>query len=197
MSSINSYSPRPPAAPSRPGAAGIEAALGRATMSPEDIIAYVTAALTNIDGEFQYWKDEVEARQEKSRQVRELLNTIRSNTGPNGGTGAANFDNIQAALDAAKADPTLNTDPEVMETIAGLERNRAYGADGGRGIAPEPLAQAQRSLEEKLASLNSDNELVMMNLQKLMQQRNQVSQFSSNALNLLNETLKGVIGNLR
>jgi hypothetical protein len=51
--------------------------------------------------------------------------------------------------------------------------------------------------KQGLESINSDNEMVMMELQKLMQQRNQITQFASNAMNLDNETKKSVIGNIR
>lgn len=53
------------------------------------------------------------------------------------------------------------------------------------------------NVKQSLEGINSDNEMVMMELQKLMQQRNQITQFASNALNVDNETKKGVIGNIR
>jgi len=47
-----------------------------------------------------------------------------------------------------------------------------------------------------MEGLNSDSELTMMSLQQLMQQRNQISQFSTNMLSTLNDSMRSVIANI-
>lgn len=64
-------------------------------------------------------------------------------------------------------------------------------------LTVEELNQIAERLKSSLENLNSDNELTMMGLQQLMQQRNQISQFSSNMLNSVNEGLKSIIANWR
>lgn len=205
-------------------AAGMEVALNRSrtTMSAEDIMAYVQQALDNIDGGFKRYKDEIEARQAKANKIRELMSTIRANASAEGGNGHLGADKIKEKLDAALEDPALQ-DSATQEVLQNLRNSYKVeerddggggqvGADGiagvdgdghitdierYRGFGKEAVVDTLKNLEERLTTLNSDNELVMMNLQKLMQQRNQVTQFSSNVMNMINETLKGVIGNLR
>lgn len=64
-------------------------------------------------------------------------------------------------------------------------------------MSAEELNQIAERLKNSLENLNSDNELTMMGLQQLMQQRNQITQFSSNVLNSVNEGLKSIISNWR
>ncbi|HEV2742649.1 MAG TPA: hypothetical protein VGV91_05810 [Rubrobacter sp.] len=76
--------------------------------------------------------------------------------------------------------------------------NPLCGKDGQDCVLDSNETQGvMDNVKQALESINSDNEMVMMELQKLMQQRNQITQFSSNAMNLDNETKKSVIGNIR
>ncbi|HMJ12762.1 MAG TPA: hypothetical protein VK524_15175, partial [Polyangiaceae bacterium] len=69
--------------------------------------------------------------------------------------------------------------------------------DQNQGLSPKEWNEVMDQLKRSLESLNSDNELTMMKLQTLMQQRNQITQFASNMLNVLHENNKAVIGNIR
>jgi hypothetical protein len=59
------------------------------------------------------------------------------------------------------------------------------------------LSNTLKNMEDAQSNLQSDNELTMMTLQQLMQRRNQISQFSSNAMNMMNEGMKSIVGNIR
>jgi hypothetical protein len=59
-------------------------------------------------------------------------------------------------------------------------------------LSPDKL-KAKAVAADDIDALGSDSELVMMNLQQLMQQRNQASQLYSG---MQNETMKDVIGKI-
>ena len=61
----------------------------------------------------------------------------------------------------------------------------------------EEMDSFVNSLNDALSGINSGNELMMMNLQNLMQVRNQISQFGSNNLKSINDTMSGLINNLK
>lgn len=62
-------------------------------------------------------------------------------------------------------------------------------------LSPDKL-KAKAVAADAIDALGSDSELVMMNLQQLMQQRNQASQLYSGMQNSMNETMKDVIGKI-
>ena len=63
-------------------------------------------------------------------------------------------------------------------------------------VLPPDQLKAKAATADAIEALGSDSELVMMNLQQLMQQRNQTSQLYSGMQNSMNETMKDVIGNI-
>lgn len=90
---------------------------------------------------------------------------------------------------AVTKDGEVSSDLEKFVGGEWVNENRMMRADEFSGL--------MQNLQSGLESLNSDNEMIMMNVQKLMQQRNQVSQFASNMLKINDEMLMAIIGNLR
>jgi hypothetical protein len=87
------------------------------------------------------------------------------------------------------------TDPKTGQVIP--NQPSRLGADSNKDLNSNEWLNVTKGVEESLSDLNSDNEMLMLNVQTLMQQRNQISQFASNVLNTMNESVKAVIGNLR
>jgi len=58
------------------------------------------------------------------------------------------------------------------------------------------IQTAIEQVKGAMEGLNSDSELTMMSLQQLMQQRNQISQFSTNMLSTLNDSMRSVVANI-
>jgi len=62
-------------------------------------------------------------------------------------------------------------------------------------LSPEKL-KAKAVTADAIDAPGSDSELVMMDLQQLMQQRNQASQLCSGLQHSMNETMKDLIGKM-
>ncbi|HEU4405474.1 MAG TPA: hypothetical protein VFS43_09310 [Polyangiaceae bacterium] len=119
--------------------------------------------------------------------------------GPNGNT-LIERGQQQGNMAGADRDPYLRTPDGTPQ----LDANGQPVVNPNRGqddqdciLDPTETQGVMDNVKQALESINSDNEMVMMELQKLMQQRNQITQFASNAMNLDNETKKSVIGNIR
>lgn len=180
-------------------------------MSPDDILAYVTKALDDIGGQLENYKDVVAARQEKAGKLREITAAMRE---MNRSDGMKGYDQDKYAEMMTKMS-TMRDDPNVaaaydafmisyggyVDTKTGNVEGTMAGTSGSDDqdmfMDTAESAKVLKFIEDAQGGLNSDNELVMMNLQQLMQRRNQITQFSSNAMNVMNEGTKSIIGNIR
>lgn len=202
------------------------------TMSPGEIIAFITKALGDIGDQLGDYKKLVEDRHKKATELRQVMSTMRDMATAGDATNySAEKYNEMMTLMARHA----KTDPEVKAAYehflgsyggytnndSGLPEGVFAGQDGknifnttedeknAKGPDGKPLVDTQdmcmskaemdnvmKNIENAQQNLNSDNELMMMNLQQLMQKRNQISQLGTNLLNTSNESLKAVIGNI-
>jgi hypothetical protein len=188
-------------------------------MSPDDILAYVSKALGDIGDQLNDYKTLVQDRQAKAKDLRDLASELRNMQ--QGGDltaydGAAYNEFMQKLAKYKDSDPALgkvysdfmnsyggyhDESGKKVGTLAGDDKH--WFGKGGVGDSQDmlmdskELANALKNVEDAQSNLNSENELTMMSLQQLMQRRNQISQFSSNALNMMNEGMKSIIGNMR
>jgi hypothetical protein len=191
-----------------------------AMMSPEDILQYVSKALGDIGGQLEDYKNIVKDRQEKAKDLRALASTIRDmqQNGDLKSYDAAKYNEFMTTMAKYK-----DSDPEVrkayehfMDSYGGyIDTNTGkkvgvLASDDGHWIGKsgngdhqdmcmnvEELGRVMKNIEDAQGNLQSDNELTLMTLQQLMQRRNQISQFGSNAMNMMNEGMKSIIGNIR
>ncbi|MCS6900695.1 MAG: hypothetical protein RMJ98_13770 [Myxococcales bacterium] len=194
---------------------------GNATMmSPEDILQYVSKALEDIGGQLEDYKNIVKDRQEKAKDLRALASTIRDmqQNGDLKSYDSAKYNEFMTTMakykdsdpDVAKAyHHFLDSYGGYIDTNTGKKVGILANEDGhwigksGKGdnqdmcMNAEELGRVLKNIEDAQSNLQSDNELTMMTLQQLLQRRNQISQFSSNAMNMMNEGMKSIIGNIR
>ena len=184
---------------------------GLSLMSPEDILAYVGKTLGDIGNQLQDYKDLVQKRQEKANDLRDVTSTLRDMQ--SGGDLTA-FDPQLYSEFMQKMEKYKDSDPAIgaayekfMSSYGGYigSDGKAKGVMAGANagdtqdmkMSALELSHAMKDLEGAQEAMGSDNELTMMALQQLMQRRNQVSQFASNAMNMMNEGMKSIIGNIR
>jgi hypothetical protein len=189
-------------------------------MSPEDILSYVSKALGEIGDQLNDYKNIVQERQQKAKDLREIAGTIRDMQ--KGGDLIA-YDEATYHEFMSKMAKYKDSDPSVkaaydsfmasyggyIDTGTGKKEGVLAGEDkhwigkSGSGDSQDmcmnaaELSNTLKNLEDAQSNLQSDNELTMMTLQQLMQRRNQISQFSSNAMNMMNEGMKSIVGNIR
>jgi hypothetical protein len=187
-------------------------------MSPEDILAYVGKALQDIGGQLSDYKKVVEERQQKAKDLRMIAGTLREMQGSGDliHYDAQKYNEFMTLMSKYKDDPEVKKAYEhFLDSYGGYIHPKEgkvgtlANEDGhwigksGKGdnqdmcMSVGELGMALKRIEDAQSSLQSDNELTMMTLQQLMQRRNQISQFSSNAMNMMNEGMKSIIGNIR
>jgi hypothetical protein len=189
---------------------------GQGLMSPDEIMAYVASALNDISGQMDTIRQKIQARQERAREIREaqaLFNTLTEGGDATIQRGTEEYEQLMKMLEKFKDDPKLGKAyNSLLTTVGGYTDANGNAVEptadmattdelkkalGDRKLVKDEASKIGQYFQDALADLNSDNELVMMDLQKLAQQRNQVTQFSSNMLNAMNEGMKSVIGNIR
>lgn len=188
-------------------------------MSADDIMAYVTQALGDVGGQLEVFRKKVEDRQAQAAVLRDTSALLRASRG-NDGIGS--MDQAQFGAVMTNLSKLAETNPlakNVYDKILASYGGFVAGPGGAGGKAEGEIVGVMagtanndgqdmwlenvdcdgimKNLEEAQSGLGSDNELIMMDLQQLMQRRNQITQFSSNCMNVMNEGMKAVIGNIR
>lgn len=182
-------------------------------MGPGDVLAYVTLALSNLSQQLNDYKSQVMAKQEKASDVHAIVAELREwNTGGNGikEMDRKRYADLMSRLAKYPNDPQLKaayemllksyggyTDSVTRVVVPDPPKDPNHDIDVNKNLNGSEADKVIKNVEESLSNLNSDNELLMLNLQTLMQQRNQISQLASNVLNSMNESAKGLIANLR
>ena len=175
-------------------------------LSADYIIWYVGQALGDIGAQLDDYKRHVDKKREKAEEIRTILAQV-TDASENGQF--ADYDKAMQTLKSyAENDPALagayehllrsyGPYQDAQGNPVGHATDEDHGIDNNRHLNQREWSKVIDQLKQSQEALNSDNELTMMKLQTLMQQRNQVSQFASNMLNVLHENAKAVIGNIR
>jgi len=192
--------------------------VNRVTMTAEDILIYVRMQLNSIDAQLNDFKDEIDARKRRADDIREIQSILRKYTNSNGEVENISEDDLNrlmTLLGRNASDPIIKrVYNRMLASYDGFTAQEAFTLPGGTLVAKDAdvaatgekanqhlSAKEADGLKEDLRSaqeaVNSYNEMSMLNLQKLFQQRNQISQFASNVLQLDHEDKKGIIGNIR
>ncbi len=175
-------------------------------ISPADIMEYITMMLTDVDGQLHGFKAEAEKRNEAATSMRELAELMRKvKDNPMG----KNAQECWKIRDEFKALAAKTNDPEVKALISEWQEKTfpvtldsngkpyIHNKVGTSGAKKEDYEEGLKDIDGRLASLNTDNEFTMMSLSSLMQFRTRTTQFSSNVMGMLNDSMKSVISNTR
>jgi hypothetical protein len=178
-------------------------------LTPELIMSFVRNRLSEMDRQIRTAVLEVEgthsAANDLSNQIQALqdLETLLRGSGDVSdgkydmrvlNDGDSNAIATEFGLDRSGDDEAIGAEfiREVNDRYPGLD---AQGHDNQMDLS---CIQSQiDTLQEELRQLNSGNEMKMMHLQNLMQQRSQTLQAGSNFLASIHDGAKTIVGNLR
>ena len=170
---------------------------GAVPIGPDEIIAYVRGRLCDIDEQIEGYMDRVNATNRQSEDLRIYQEAVKG-LDRNGTGYDSSWSDDHGTLDAQAVDcleqaKAKISDPDLKASLQNLQNDIA--ADGN--ISHDVLTDCTEFAKDKLATINSDNEIIMMKLQSLIQLRTQIIQLCSNALASFNEGAKTTIGNIR
>jgi hypothetical protein len=169
-------------------------------MTPQQILAYVEQRLGDLGGQMEDYTIVAEKRGERANDIRAYMASLRdlgsyNSLGP-GVDKAAAANKAMSDIDATLA--KLDDNPmENAEMIKHLEDIKTLiGGTQGTGVdLRQTVADQLATAQQGLASLNQDNEMMMMQLGQMMQARSQVIQLSSQMLASINEGAKTALSN--
>jgi hypothetical protein len=200
----------------RPVASTQVSDLGPAGLSPESILAYCTSRLRSLDDIIM---QKLQRQQQRNNSLKELgdLQALMghwSYISPEGGddngrVGHSNMSQGLADLYNRTKDPDVKAKIALMyRTVSG--KDLAVDATGRAshdgqvhriGIEGKSSAEYNAFLESNLSqlqnSLSKDGELEMINIQSLVSQRQLAVQLTTQMMAQINESLKGIAGNIR
>jgi len=190
----------------------------RVTMTAEDVLIYVRMQLDSIDAQLNDFKGEIEQRKQRTEDLREAQAILRKYTQGNGSVKnipPEDYNRLMTLLGRNTSDPKVyDVYTQLLESYGGFVAQEEFTLPNGKvvekgaevkasgkfankhlsGKEAEGMKETLRSAQE---GVNSNNEMLMLDVQKLVQQRNQASQFASNMLHFDHEDKMGIIGNIR
>ncbi len=175
-----------------------------ASLSPEDVLAYVDSVLSDVDGQMQDYMNL--ARDQKSRieQERKLQNALRTIKDDNLNEKTKNHDTYEGRITRLEGmkESLLDgtTDNSTRSAInSAFSKLGDKNANSGKALKMDDSAidDAIQSSVDRVANLNSNSEMMMMQLNSLMQRRSQVVQFASNVMSQLDRAQLGIINNMK
>lgn len=180
------------------------ASLGRAgvALTPGAIIALLMTRLNDVDGQIDGMMKEIETNTARSEAVQRTVQGLQ---------------NLKTAMAAENGDPNEQVDIDgdgsagsvvvvnfegrdytVRELVSALELNEElpYGGDNGDTLTGSAVDALIQSLSSRARSMNSNNEVLMVQMQSAMQQRTQAVTMSTNCIKSLNDAASGVVANI-
>lgn len=180
------------------------ASLGRAgvALTPGAVIALLMARLNDVDGQIDGMMKEIETNTARSEAVQRTVQGLQ---------------NLKAAMAAEQGDPSEMVDIDgdgdgnppvivnfegrdytVRELVDALELNEElpYGGEHDDTLTGAAVDALIQSLSSKARSMNSNNEVLMVQMQSAMQQRTQAVTMSTNCIKSLNDAESSVVANI-
>jgi hypothetical protein len=165
-------------------------------LGPNEILMYVQGRLGDVDGQIQDLLDQVKDKNQLSEDLRTFQEAVKGLDRNGTGYDSTGDDRAQLDADAVRclvAAQDKIQDPALKAQITQLSNDVA---DDGV-VSHDVLTDNMENAKNTLTTINSDNEIIMMRLQSLIQVRTQIVQLCSNALASFNEGAKTTIGNMR
>lgn len=187
-------------------------------LSPEAMIAFVEMNLSQTDSQIQTLmsqttdsKDEIAALQQLSSDIRAMKGENRDNQKPyilqiQKDAAALGLDVKQTSSDPCTWTVTAgnNAVADAQQVMTPLQHvlngwddhSKSRGGDG-KAISDNGLEAQASALDTISNNLSSGNEIAMIKLQSLVQERTRVIQFASNVMNTMNDAMKTEVNNIR
>ncbi len=159
-----------------------------AAVTPDAILACVGTMVRGMDAQIASRVTGMrDSQQDASRLTErlELLNHIKAQCGVIGADG-----NIGGSETVTMPDGTTRTGAQVAAEL-GIPLN----SDGL--LTGENLTSAISATQSELQDLNSGNELRMIELQTIVQQRSSILNLGTNLLKAMDDATKNIVGNVR
>ncbi len=171
--------------------------LPMAAISPEMILAMARARLNDLDnqiaGSLERLQNNTETSEVLTRQ-QEALNTILAQAQKVGTAEdtLVNLEHVMIEVDL----PGGGTEMVNAHVVLNATGHPGIPANDDGKINIGQINSTIQAVKQQSTRVNSSNEMLMMTIQTLTQQRTQVIQMSTNLITKLNEGMSGVVGNL-
>ena len=173
---------------------------GLSGVSPEGIILMLQQRMKDVDTQIFATTARLESNTNKAQEISRQLETLyalREQASEGGSTKTIKMDDSAAASLVTVNDVTASAgDTLVNADLIGELSTRTDG-DGDVCYHKSDIDDLINKKKQEIQTVNSGNELGMVELQNLMQQRSQVISLGTNLLKTLNETQSNIISNMR
>ncbi len=175
-----------------------------ATLSPEMILYVAKKRMEDIDGQVRASMSDLEVSQADSKKIGEKIRGLRELQEHLAASGKEGIyiepnDTDKSHNFVASGDGKTQTAKELLEShgiVLEEDIKSSMGPHGRRSIQAETIDAAIKKLEDDQRELNTGNELRMVKLQSLMQQRTQIVTLATNLLQKLDEGAQAITRNL-
>lgn len=170
------------------------------TVTPESLMAYCEVRLRGLDTQVQ----SAYAKQMGANKASGALSTLQQKLNACSGKGIGMSKQDSGGDKATCKDVTDAYDAAIKELPEGKEKealilakgNFVADADNG-SVDPADITRYADTVGSIQKDFNGISELNMINLQSLMSQRQMAVQLCTNMMNVLNDTLKAPINNIK
>jgi hypothetical protein len=173
------------------------------SLSPDALMAYCSSRLQSIDSQMSEIMQTQQTNATSTTAVDNVaaaLNQLPAPTGNppmiqlTGTPGAPNYNQVVSAAYVA----ALAAVPPNSSLHAALETDFvAFENDMKNGqISPDDVSQLSQNLKNDASNLNSDSEMIMINLQSLMSQRQTAVQLTTNLVQALGDQANAIAKNI-
>jgi hypothetical protein len=168
------------------------------------IIQQLQTTLANFSGQIADVMGDAQDKKRKSEELRTFMTAVRSLQGV--GNDGASYDSTTPNTNQSKenedagnrieAAKGLITDPTMLKKLDALKA-AIFGGQNPSHISAESLQNELDWAKDQLTSLNSDNELTMMQTNELITNRAHSVSTATNEIATIHETMKSIISNMR
>lgn len=171
--------------------------------SPELVLFIANKRMNDIDGqvrasmaELDETASESEAVGEKIAALREVQEHLAAAKKEGVYVDPVAHDKVHNFIDTGTEKVGAREFLEARGVVLEKDVKTSMGPHGRRSVQSETVDAAIKKLEEKQQEINTGNELRMVKLQSLMQQRTQILTLATNLLQKLDEGTQSIVRNL-
>jgi multidrug efflux pump subunit AcrB len=172
------------------------------SLSPDAVMAYCESRMDSLDTQMNQIMGQQQSNQTATSALDTLANAINSVPGPDSKTppkvtmSQQQFNTITAAYQAALSDC-----PQLESTIYGDATTFSKGISWNKSqteytISSDTLNGLEQNVKNDASNMNSNSEMIMINLQSLMSQRQTAVQLTTNLVQSLGDQSSSIAKNM-